>query len=252
MMFGTKDEFAYFKCSNCGCIQIKEIPKNLSRYYPSNYYSLKSKGKKDYLKSVIRIIARLIISGIWPQFLSQKEVSLWIKKAKINSNSKILDVGSGSGELLKKFAARGFKHLIGVDPYLKKDILYRSGIKIFKKDLSLLKGRYDFIMLHHSLEHMDDPGQVLADIHRLLKPGGRALIRIPVASSLAWEKYQSNQERNKFINTLISRNSEELKNIEIVEKSKPVKEQTKSDLIAEEDLPDEDFMKLINKNGRQT
>lgn len=192
MMFGTRDRFAYFKCSNCGCIQIKEIPKNLSKYYPSNYYSLKSKGKKDYLKSVIRIISRMIIFGAPPQFLGRQEISCWIKKAKINLDSKILDVGSGSGGLLKKFAARGFKHLIGVDPYIKNDILYPNGVRIFKKDLSSLKGKYDFIMLHHSLEHMREPYQVLADIYRLLRPEGRALIRIPVASSFAWEKYQTN------------------------------------------------------------
>lgn len=208
MMFGTRDKFAYFQCASCGCIQIKEIPKNLSRYYPSNYYSLKSKGRKDYLRSVIRIISRLIIFGAWPQFLGRQEISLWIKKAKINSNSKILDVGSGSGGLLKKFAACGFKHLIGVDPYIKKDIFYPT-VKIFKKDLSFLKGRYDFIMLHHSFEHMAEPDKVFTDIYRLLKPEGRALIRIPVASSFAWEKYQANwvqldAPRHLFIHTVKS------------------------------------------------
>jgi len=205
MMFGTRDKFDYFECSNCGCIQIKEVPKNISKYYPNNYYSFKSRSKMSYLSDGIRIVIRMIIFGVLPHFLFKQGTSSWIKKAKINFDSKILDVGSGSGDLLKNFSARGFKNLVGIDPYIKKDIFYPS-VKIFKKDLSSLKGKYDFIMLHHSLEHMDDPNQVFADIYRLLKPKGKALIRIPLASSLAWEKYQTNwvqldAPRHLFIHT---------------------------------------------------
>ena len=39
MMFGFRDEFEYFQCSKCECLQIIEIPKNLHKYYPSNYCS---------------------------------------------------------------------------------------------------------------------------------------------------------------------------------------------------------------------
>ena len=39
MMFGTRDRFAYFRCADCGCLQIGEVPENLSKYYPDNYYS---------------------------------------------------------------------------------------------------------------------------------------------------------------------------------------------------------------------
>ena len=39
MMFGIRDEFSYFECGKCGCLQIASIPKDMSKYYPSNYYS---------------------------------------------------------------------------------------------------------------------------------------------------------------------------------------------------------------------
>lgn len=32
MMFGFRDEFTYFECSKCGCLQIGEIPKNMELY----------------------------------------------------------------------------------------------------------------------------------------------------------------------------------------------------------------------------
>lgn len=42
-MFHLYDEFLYFKCANCGCLQIKEYPTNISKYYPSDYYSFRGK-----------------------------------------------------------------------------------------------------------------------------------------------------------------------------------------------------------------
>jgi hypothetical protein len=39
MMFGFRDEFEYFQCSACFCLQIKNIPGSLEKYYPKNYYS---------------------------------------------------------------------------------------------------------------------------------------------------------------------------------------------------------------------
>jgi len=56
MMFGLRDEFKYFECSNCECLQIEEIPQNIAKYYPGNYYSfhspviLKDNFIKRYLK----------------------------------------------------------------------------------------------------------------------------------------------------------------------------------------------------------
>ncbi len=39
MMFGLKESFTYFKCPTCGCLQIAEIPDDMSGYYPPEYYS---------------------------------------------------------------------------------------------------------------------------------------------------------------------------------------------------------------------
>jgi hypothetical protein len=44
-------------------------------------------------------------------------------------------------------------------------------------------------MLHHSFEHMDQPGEVLQNLERLLAPAGLILLRIPVSDSFAWKHY---------------------------------------------------------------
>src|SRR4051812_10890354 len=39
MMFGTRDRFEYFECSECGCLQIETPPDDIGKYSPPNYYS---------------------------------------------------------------------------------------------------------------------------------------------------------------------------------------------------------------------
>src|SRR5271156_3268182 len=38
-MFSTQEEFAYWECSVCGCLQIVNVPENLGDYYNGSYYS---------------------------------------------------------------------------------------------------------------------------------------------------------------------------------------------------------------------
>jgi SAM-dependent methyltransferase len=38
---------------------------------------------------------------------------------------------------------------------------------------------YDLVFLNHALEHVGDVVKVMEEIHRILKPGGRAVIQVP-------------------------------------------------------------------------
>ena len=40
-------------------------------------------------------------------------------------------------------------------------------------------GTVETVLMEHSLEHLENPFAVLAEIHRMLKSGGRAIIRVP-------------------------------------------------------------------------
>jgi len=203
MMFETGEKFEYVECSACHCLQIKGIPDDLSKYYPGNYCSFQAKGykKQNFLKTFHRrqkmkfwlygknIMGRMLTlkkSKVPPHFVG------WFKKAGVRIDSKILDIGCGTGHLLKDMYNYGFSDLTGADPFIKADIIYGKKFKIFKKELFEIDNQFDFIMLHHSFEHMPDPLGTLKILYKLLKRDGCVLIRIPVAGSFAWRKYGVN------------------------------------------------------------
>ncbi|MFH2218784.1 MAG: class I SAM-dependent methyltransferase [Pseudomonadota bacterium] len=201
MMFGSEDVFEYFQCANCGCLQIKEIRDNLFKYYDDEYYSFQ---RPDVLfDNVIKAFfkhqrARFCLEDInlfrrvFLKIYRPPDYFNWLKRVNIRFESEILDVGCGTGHLLVRMKRDGFQNLTGVDAFIKEDIYYENGVKLLKKDLSGIDGRFDFIMLHHSYEHMSDPLGTIQALYRLLKPGRYVLIRIPVASSHAWESFGEN------------------------------------------------------------
>ena len=204
MMMGTHDVFDYFQCPSCGCVQISEIPANLGKYYPENYYSYRSKSKNLSYKfrSWIdrqRVLASLrdtsTVGSIVNRYSKPLEYISWIKDIQIDFDSAILDIGCGQGRLLIRMSMGGFTNLTGVDPFIDNDISYYDNIRIHKQNLAEFsdsKRKYDLIMLHHSLEHMPEQDQAFDSISKLLSSGGTALIRIPLADSYAWEYYREN------------------------------------------------------------
>lgn len=197
-MFGFSGLFDYFKCGGCGCLQIIEIPADISKYYPEDYYSYRTpriivtNPVKKYFKRLL--VAQIIgrknpIGWLLSKFYQEPNFSVWMKKVSADFDDAILDVGCGLGELLLNMESLGFTNLTGADPYIKGDISYSSRLRILKSELEDIQGEFDVVMLHHSLEHMPDSTLAFQHIHRLLKPGKYAVVRIPVASSYAWRQY---------------------------------------------------------------
>lgn len=199
MMFGMRDEFVYFQCANCECLQIKDVPNIMFKYYPSDYYSFAH--PCEFKKPIKRIAKRLrdhyavfnkgvVGKLIYMRFHNRALRSL--SRLKLKKDLRILDVGCGSGSLLDSLAELGFKHLLGIDPYIRKNIHYVNGLKVLKKTIYHIKAEFDIIMFHQSFEHMDSPFDILQVVRRLLSSHGICLISVPVVDSWAWENYKTN------------------------------------------------------------
>ena len=103
MQQGLREEFEYIECSNCGCLFIKDIPENISKYYDSSYAphnnrnSIKNKVydtvysmylKDNKLISYVLNDSFSIATNFWKDLITS---------GVMNMNSSILDVGCGGG-----------------------------------------------------------------------------------------------------------------------------------------------------------
>jgi SAM-dependent methyltransferase len=200
MQLGLREMFTYMECSNCGLMQLQDIPVNLGKYYPNEgYYSfnlgLDIRPKADTLR---KLKASYLIYG--KNKLAGSILSVgykipdyynWIKNAGVQYNDAILDIGTGNGSLLLNLFKIGFTNLTGIDPFIDNDLQY-GDIHVYKKSVFEITDQYDFIMLHHAFEHMDEPLKVLQQLFKLLKKGKCLLIRTPVMGGYSWQKYGVN------------------------------------------------------------
>jgi len=206
MMFGYDEKFEYFLCKNCGCLQIVNMPKEISRYYPSRYYSF-----NENMTIERNTIKRFLLKWLFVPLFSSKKIFKIIDRyitlhyllkyfnfvkifdlSVMNFNTKILDVGSGNGKLSLILNACGYSNILSIDPYIKQDINYENKVIVLKKELNQLTEKYDLIMFNHSFEHMSNPFDVLSDAKNKLNEKGLILLRIPTVTSFAWNYYKEN------------------------------------------------------------
>jgi SAM-dependent methyltransferase len=198
MMFGTRESFDYFECPACDCLQIAEIPADPARYYPPGYYAL-SRRERPVGSRLSQVSERRRAAGglgrggpldrLWASLAGVPPFIEWARHAGAGFGDAILDVGSGSGQLLQKMAQVGFTQLTGIDPHIESNLEYVNGVRVFRRELADEPGCYRLVMLHHALEHLPDPEETLRAARHALEPGGCLLIRTPVKDSFAWEEY---------------------------------------------------------------
>ncbi len=205
MMYGMDEQFTYFQCRECGCLQIGEVPEDLSRYYKSDYYSYNSE----------TILPRKLSRP--KEFLKQKRLNAWLRGEQagpvarmlgkpfvadhfleevaaivpLRSNDRIVDFGCGNGHRLLQWRLAGFANLTGIDPFVEKDIYYGNGVTIRKMFLEEMESEADFVMGYHSFEHIPDGPAALRAIRRKLRSGGWVALAVPVCDAYAWQEYRT-------------------------------------------------------------
>jgi len=104
-----------------------------------------------------------------------------------DSNKTILDIGCGTGFLLKKL--QNFGKAYGVDCAQQAlDYCRKRGLENVKKgnilDIPFSDNQFDIVLALDILEHVGDDGRALREISRILKKNGIAVIFVPACQFL--------------------------------------------------------------------
>lgn len=196
MMFGTREEFDYFQCAACLCLQISKVPDDLPRHYAGGYYSYERAPEK------ISALRRWTASARHRYALHGRDLAGWLlyrrapavamrslRLCRLRPQTRVLDVGCGAGLLIHDLADLGYREVLGIDPYIDEDIVYDNGARVRKLSIDAAPGQWDVIMFHHSFEHVPDPLWTLREVGKRLEEGGHCILRVPTVSSWAWQHY---------------------------------------------------------------
>ncbi len=205
MMFATREAFDYLLCDACGTIRIAEVPEDLGRHYPARYHYERLDPDMPAGPELRR---RLVGIGVRPDFTGAGRSAARIARRLVpppagyrrwrasllrwgvrSFDGGVLDVGCGPiPNRLVALRALGFNRLLGIDPYIERDVTV-EGVRVRKVGIEEVHAQFDLVWFHHSLEHVPDPAGALQAAARLLRPGGRVVVRTPVIGTALWERY---------------------------------------------------------------
>lgn len=117
----------------------------------------------------------------------------------LRPDTRVLEIGCGTGASLRTLAPRcGLA--VGLDVDIRAVIYWHDLTAVCANALGPLPfadGAFDVVVLMDVLEHLTDTGAVIAEIGRVLRPGGRAVVMVPADPRLwsYWDEMVGHHRR---------------------------------------------------------
>jgi len=221
-LYGLPGRFPVVECGDCGLWYLSErpAPQTLAAYYPADYYAYKPPAAYSLFertdaraaiwyaikKSILahqygyrhfggsRFIASLTRLPLLRPLRRHATFALDVLLHPFVEDGSLLEVGCGSGMYLDLMRALGWRRVAGVDISAKAIAQAEAmlGLEVYcghLNDAGFADESFDAASLSHTLEHVAEPATLLAELHRILKPGGRVAIVVPNAESLAARRF---------------------------------------------------------------
>jgi 2-polyprenyl-3-methyl-5-hydroxy-6-metoxy-1,4-benzoquinol methylase len=170
----TGERFRVVACERCGMLRLSPPPRELSRYYPEDYWfapseSVASRMEEYYRRVVLRDHVHFVAQAVQGML------------------GPLIDVGCGGGLLGNLLLSKGLQY-IGFD-FSKRAaaVAWKSnGVPAVCGMLPQAPFRpasCGAITMFHVLEHLAEPEVYLEAARELLAPGGNLVVQVPNAAS---------------------------------------------------------------------
>lgn len=112
-----------------------------------------------------------------------------IRRLGLPGDARILDIGSSTGTNLRMLRDLGFTRFEGLD-MSEESVRWcaEKGLgRVSKGDVCAIPfadASFDLVLATDIVEHVDDDRQAMAEIRRIVKPGGNVLVTVPAFPSL--------------------------------------------------------------------
>jgi 2-polyprenyl-3-methyl-5-hydroxy-6-metoxy-1,4-benzoquinol methylase len=160
-------QFKVVKCKQCGLCSLYPIPSNADLQWIYSNYSLQGNRLA---------VERLRIDKIYPEKIRKIE--------NFHSSPKILDIGAGLGGFCYVCKAQGLE-VYGIEMEAEQVKIAKKIFDVDLRNLSIdvfLAGnekKFDVVHLHHVLEHLQHPKDVLIKIKKILSASGIVIFEVP-------------------------------------------------------------------------
>ena len=147
---------------------------------PVHPFNLQNEGKESYAMWQYKRGANTIA------FYTERYTTQEMFRDKV-----VLDVGCGAGGKTMYYASQGVAKIVGMDivPHYKEEaealahqLGYADRFTFVVGDAAetgFPENSFDTIIINDAMEHVDRPDLVLAEVRRILKPGGRLYVNFP-------------------------------------------------------------------------
>lgn len=218
LIYRNGGTFGILRCPGCGLLWLspRPAPEEMARYYSDYYthavlpYVPSDPGR--FMGTFRDLVRRAIISGYLSYDMGALPTGVrtlgrllgkifWLREMALNDmlvlpnfrpGGRLVEIGCGSGDFLSRAEALGWK-VLGIEPDASAAVAASSrGLEVFNgtvETAGLPEGYADAVVMKDVIEHLYDPVSTLKECRRLLKPGGRLVIRTPNSESLGHRKF---------------------------------------------------------------